>query len=234
MKTTFKLFISLIFAVTIFGGHIKAEEISDQELEGVLNETYDKYLKQHEAASTMELTQEQTKELAAKLHDIKMSNPTLAELENKSMVMPRAKPAFKGFIFVTGDSKTSGFRHGHAGVGASQSDAVIEANPGAGVKLYKNRISGYWAKHNSSIMGVKDMTTDKFQKAYNWANKQIGKPYKLQSGYTDKSYYCSSLVHVSWIKAGKNLTGAMGGYVLPLDLYRSRYTYTVVKYKNGY
>lgn len=47
MKTTFKLFISLIFAVTIFGGHIKAEEISDQELEGVLNETYDKYLKQH-------------------------------------------------------------------------------------------------------------------------------------------------------------------------------------------
>ena len=83
-------------------------------------------------------------------------------------------------------------------------------------------------------MGVKDMTLDNYQKAYDFAYKQRGKPYRVQSGYTDKSYYCSSLVHVSWIKAGKNLTGVLGGYVLPIDLYRSRYTYTVVKYKNGF
>ena len=235
MKKVLTMFFAFLLFIFSAPTQILAVEETEDDISKKLTEAYAAYLDSHGISSSIDLTTDQSKELARILHEIKLTDPEIAELEEpEQSARAVVTRAYKGNIFVTGDAQTSSFKHGHAGIGSAEVDQVIEANPGVGVKLYKKRVSGYWSQRNASILKVKDATSSHYQKAYSWASSQKGKPYGIQWDYTEDKYYCSSLVHISWMKAGKNLTGAAGGYVLPVDLYGSRYTYATVVYNKGF
>lgn len=138
----------------------------------------------------------------------------------------RADWSYKGYVFVTGDASTYGFEHGHAGIGTNVTGSVIEANKGYEVKIYKDRVAGYWSKHNSSIMGVRNASSTNYNTAYVFANSKIGLP--------SNGLYCSELVFLAWQKAGFNLNGQGGMIVSPESLYVDADTYTIIKYGTGY
>lgn len=138
-----------------------------------------------------------------------------------------------GFVFVTGDAKTSSWSHGHAGIGSATPESVIEANPGDGVMFYHNRIASYWAKVNSSIMGVRGATSGHYFDAFQYANNQYGKPYSLVPTDGSSSYYCSELVRDAWRHAGIKVASD-NGWTYPSEIYRNYNTVAVKTYGSGY
>ena len=106
-----------------------------------------------------------------------------------------------GVICIT-DAKLSGIiNHGHAGIVAAAPYyyAVIEANPGTGVKPHY----GSWVtKYSGQVwqVGVKSTSVAQDQKAAQWAARQIGKPYNWEfyNVWTRSKFYCSQLVWAAY------------------------------------
>ena len=106
-----------------------------------------------------------------------------------------------GVICIT-DAKLSGIiNHGHAGIvaAAPYHYAVIEANPGTGVKPHY----GSWVTRYSGQVwqvGVKSTSVAQDQKAAQWAARQIGKPYNREfyNVWTRSKFYCSQLVWAAY------------------------------------
>lgn len=139
-----------------------------------------------------------------------------------------------GHIFVTGDSKTYGWPHGHAGIGTATVGATIEvANTSLGVVYRANRVTDYWSKKNSSIMGVVGSTSSNYTSAFTYANNRIGKAYGFDP-LNPNDFYCSELVFLAWKNAGITLYNHTIVFILLSSIYGAAKIYTVVKYGTGY
>ena len=124
-----------------------------------------------------------------------------------------------GYIFVSMDSRTSSWTHGHAGIGYSAGGNVIEANPGDGVKLYTNRVNNYWSEcQTGGIYKVNGASSSKYNTARDYAYERIGRGYGFDPIGGD--FYCSELVYYAWDAAGYNIASSRiwGTPILPSQL----------------
>ena len=210
------------------------EEQKEDDLEKKIEKAIEKFLIEKRVKYTKDLTPEEAKALAKIVQAIKNSENSAKAIVLLPIEGGGGGWAYYGAIFVTGDSSTGGFPHGHAGVGGYDKNYVIESDLKTGVKKHKDRVANYWSKHNASILYVKNATTAQFKKAAKYADDQVGKPYGLNN--STSSFYCSQLPHEAWRYAGITMynTSGLGWLVLPIDLYNSSKTVVVAKYKNGY
>ena len=231
----FKFMFALLLCAFIAGISLASVNASEQQTaedtESLIISTTESYLKEKGVNATAELSYEDIVLLNKKIDQIKENDPELIDLKNG--VNTRAISEYRGYVFVTGDSKTSGWSHGHAGIGSATPESVIEANPGDGVKPYYNRIANYWSKVNSSIMAVRGATSTHYHNAFAYANSQYGKPYGLDPFDGADSYFCSELVRDSWYNAGISVAGNTN-WVFPHEIYQHANTIAVKKYGSGY
>lgn len=125
-----------------------------------------------------------------------------------------------GYIFSTLDSSTSGWNHGHSGIGYSAGGNVIESNPNVGVKLYNNRVDTYWRKcANGGIYSVSGASSSQYATARNYAYSKLGCTYDFNALNTN-SFYCSELVYYAWDSAGINIASSRiwGTPILPSQI----------------
>ena len=125
-----------------------------------------------------------------------------------------------GYIFASLDSKTSGWNHGHAGIGYSAGGNVIESNPNVGVKLYSNRVETYWANcQTGGIYSVNGASSSQYETAKNYAYNKIGCDYNFNA-FDTNSFYCSELVYYAWEEAGYNIASSRvwGTLILPSQI----------------
>ena len=125
-----------------------------------------------------------------------------------------------GYIFSSLDSRTSGWNHGHAGIGYSSGGNVIEANPNVGVKLYSNRVEEYWGNcQTGGIYWVNGASSSQYTIAKNYAYSKLGCDYNFNALDTN-SFYCSELVYYAWDAAGYNIASSRvwGTLILPSQI----------------
>lgn len=161
-------------------------------------------------------------------------NPTAASVDSSGGGSCKNKEV--GYIYVTFDSKTSSYKHGHAGIGSCKDGYVLESNPSTsssknGVQLYETE-HNYWTaqkRKTGGIYKVKKATSSDYKKAYDKGSAYIGKPYGLSPGTSTSSFYCSELVARAWDRAGFDLSNTStyknGGYVTPKQLTTDSDTY---------
>lgn len=150
----------------------------------------------------------------------------------------RATWNWAGKIFLTMDSTTLIFNHGHAGIASTTQDDIIEANRSTGVTKVIGNNYRYWDRKRcrrkyhgipGGVYGVLNTSWNQHLSAVNFATNQIGKRYSvLNDG--DLTFYCSELVYRAWQSAGKTISysNPLWGYmVLPADLMLSPDTYIV-------
>ena len=121
-----------------------------------------------------------------------------------------------GYVFVTLDSSTSGWNHGHAGIGHSAGGNVIEANAGDGVKLYTNRVNSYWSKcQNGGVYSISGASPSDYKNAKKYAVDRLGREYGFDPIKGD--FYCSELVYYAWDSVGFNIASSRvwGTPILP-------------------
>lgn len=138
-----------------------------------------------------------------------------------------------GRLFLTTESYTHGIRHGHAGIGSDETNAVIEANPGQKIKVYKDRVQSYWSKaKNSGVYGVRGASLTKYKNAYKYAKSKIGKSYGFNA-LDNNTFYCSELVFYAWKGQGYTINNGIpwGTIILPVHMIADSDTYLVRKYK---
>lgn len=135
---------------------------------------------------------------------------------------PAKYPIAKGFILVTKDKYKGAVPTGHAGIIYSEG-TVIEAMPEGVV-----RKSNKWYSRYKTCYGayVKNTSQAQKNKAANWANKQVGKPYNYNfyNPNTRKAFYCSQLVWAAYKDTlGINLENAAlcGNAIHPSELLMS-------------
>lgn len=216
---------------------LNASEIdSDVVLESVRKETKDLRLKKkienfENYTGKEEVTNEEFEEIIDLKGEIQEDVFGIdVESTTKSTDMSsrsRCKNVAAGDVFVTMDSKTSGFRHGHAGIGGCGANEVIEANPGTGVKVLNN-LNTYWtpsARNSGAKMLVQNASYDKNKNAASYAKNQAGEPYYFSLGPDIKSWYCSELVYRAWHNQGIKIGSPSGeqywknwGFVTPKEL----------------
>lgn len=124
-----------------------------------------------------------------------------------------------GYVFASLDAKTSGWNHGHAGIGHSVGGNVIEANPVVGVKLYSNRVNTYWSNCDTGgIYAINGASTSDYNKAKNYATSKIGRSYGFDP--IEGDFYCSELVYYAWDEAGWNIASSRiwGTPILPSQI----------------
>lgn len=233
MKKTLTIILS-VFLFFITSTMIYAKEDTDETLEQQINSITEDYLLEKECSSIYDLSRDDLLEYLDLINKVRDSNIEVIRSKQQESITPFANSnVYKGYIFVTGDSKTSYvIVHGHAGIGAGTPGAVIEANRDDGVKIYYDRISSYWSKVNSSILGVINATSSNYTTAYNYACSKVGCDYGFDA-LDSNDFYCSELVHLAWKQANYNIGPAVG-LVLPLDLYVSPMVYVTKEYNDGY
>lgn len=207
-----------------------------ETLEEKLNNTKEEFLSKHNCSNISELSYDELLDLFEIVDEIKNSDFEIIKDRERQEMQSNSRAIgvwkFKGYIFVTGDSTTSGWAHGHAGIGTATENTVIEANKNVGVVSLPDRISTYWGKKNSSVLAVKQAYTSDYTNAFVYANNRIGKQYGFDP-LNPNDFYCSELVHLAWKNAGFTIGPAIGT-VLPADLYTSSSTYSVQTYNAGY
>lgn len=199
-------------------------------------EATNKYFDSKNVRSYEELNDNERKELCKIIDSLKPveSLKRLGGYGNSSGKKNKNIPTngnFYGEIFITMDNSTLGFRHGHAGIGGDGSGYVIEANQDDGVKLYKNRIEGYWIKcKTGGIMRVRGASAQVYRTAYKYADNKIGYAYSIIP--RSDTFYCSELVYYAWKEAGYDIASGKWGYhYSPYDIMSDDDTYYLYKWR---
>lgn len=189
-------------------------------------------LKSNGVKELSDLSDEDTEALIDNINEIKSKHIDIREQEAKSSPSARSTSSYIGKLFLTTDSSTKDFPHGHAGIGHKDLNAVIESNPGDGVRKYNGRIKSYWAKRkNSGIYGVRGASAAKYRNAFNYAEKRIGKKYGFNP-FDNNSFYCSELVFYAWKGQGYTINNGLlwGSIILPVHMMLDSDTYLVRKF----
>ena len=204
------------------------------ELQSEIDHATEIYLASVNATSLEDLSYLQTKELMAIVNDLKFQNPLIIEAMNSYQSnQSRTSSTDFGKILVTGDSQTSIFKHGHAGIHAKEDNSTIEAkNPEEGIVFLENRIQEYWARRNASMLGVVGATESQYDAAYQYASDKVDTGYDLMPGTPEM--YCSELVYYAWQSAGISLYTHTVGFIMPSAIYNSAKTYPVEVWGSGY
>lgn len=235
MKRYVKNISMVLIALILFSvGSVNAQS-NNYDYYGTIEATK-RYFDSKNVTSYEELSEKEKEELyniidALKpVESLKRSGGTTMPSGKRNDKIP-SKGNYYGEIFITMDNSTIGFRHGHAGIGADGPGEVIEANPGDGVKLYKNRIADYWIKCNTGgIMRVRGASAKKYRTAYNYAKSKIGFKYSIIS--RNDTFYCSELVYYAWKSAGYNIASGKWGYhYSPYDIMSDDDTYYLYKWR---
>lgn len=221
------LSVILGLSVNLFPAYANEEDITDYEHE--IERIVEKAKSDYSVSSISELPDEIQNKLLDEVDTLKQK---MIESDPSLIISPYFGGEYEGKIFVTRDSKTSGFAHGHAGIGARGTGEVIEANPGDGVKLYTNRINGYWKTVSASVMAVSGATTAIYSYASDYAYSKLGTPYSLDVWDGTAGFYCSELVLCAWNSAGIPLLSGTQGF--PADIYASSKTITTLTYNGGF
>ena len=225
-----KTLVVILLAITLalpFTQVYAAEEISisqdvvDQK-EIMIQNKINEFVKSKNKADVYELSYEEEVELTQMIQEYKETlNGNVAStyglIENG---IYSSGTDIGGYIFVSLDSRTSNWNHGHAGIGYSAGGNVIEANPGDGVKLYGNRVEGYWKSCQSGgIYSVNGASSSQYQTARNYAYGKLGCSYSLNA-FNINSFYCSELVYYAWDSAGINVASSRiwGTFILPSQI----------------
>ncbi|SFX62071.1 Permuted papain-like amidase enzyme, YaeF/YiiX, C92 family [Thermoactinomyces sp. DSM 45891] len=156
----------------------------------------------------------------------KFNDPNITVEDAKNLVGALGFPPShhtRGDVFVTWDNKTSGFRHGHAGIGSHSSSLTVESFPEGGVQY---RARSTWPNNTRKWAAylVDGAKSDEYQSAASFSENSVGKPYSrdfFNKRRTDR-YYCSSIVWRAWVNQGYDLDSNGGGAVLPSDIDRSK------------
>lgn len=234
IKFVKKINISLFVIILLLMGSVHAKN-DNNDYYGTIEATK-RYFDSKKVRSYEELSEKEKEELyniidsLKPVESLKRSGGTTIPSGKRNNKIPLGGNYY-GEIFITMDNSTIGFRHGHAGIGSDGPGHVIEANPGDGVKLYKNRIKDYWIKCNTGgIMRVRGASAKKYRTAYNYAKSKIGFKYSIIS--KSDSFYCSELVYYAWKRAGYNIASGKWGYhYSPYDIMSDNDTYYLYKWR---
>lgn len=235
MKKILVSILTVILCTTAVSVNAEEEETS---LEDKINQVTNDYLSKLDVKSTHDLSYEETLVLLKEVDKLKNQDSNIIEQrridEANRFKQSRATWEHRGAIFVTGDSKFSGWAHGHAGIGTATVGSVIEAaNAATGIVTFPNRVATYWSKKNSSILGVTGATSTNYSNAFIYANSKLGPNNYGFDPLNPNDFYCSELVYYAWKNQGYQLGPAVG-LVAPSDLYRTSKTYVKVKYNAGF
>lgn len=221
-----------VFIGTTMVSTIHASDIDGMEKE--IQETINMMLEASNQKDMIDLSKQDQEILVDKINEIKSRYIDIeAEIKN---AQPRERSAtykFMGRLFLTLDAFTKDFPHGHAGIGHEEVNAVLEANPGDGVKKYKNRINSYWKRRkNGGVYAVRKASARQYRGAFSYAKNRVGKKYGFNP-FDNNSFYCSELVFNAWKSQGYKLdhTRSWGAVIPPLYLMADSGTYHVHEFK---
>lgn len=224
MKKKILLFLLLTVIVLPFS-NVNAEELSinienvNTDNEILIQNKINEFLTKKNKDTVNELTISEEKELVDIIGEYKKTlYPSIQPASARAVDFANSYN-IAGYVFATLDAKTSGWNHGHAGIGHSAGGNVIEANPGDGVKLYTNRVNKYWSKcDDGGIYSIKNASSSDYNKAKNYANDRIGRDYGFNP--IDGDFYCSELVYYAWDAAGYNIASSRiwGTPILPSQI----------------
>lgn len=218
--------LSCFFVANVNANEIETEDagiidIEKETIENEINDEVTKMLAKTGASSLEELSKEEANQLVDIILEIKEDHKDYYLNNIDLKLSPNTSGASTmGDVFVTPQEQTLSYIHGHAGIGASGTGQVIEANKGVGVVLYNNRIDSYWrTKTDGGIYGVVGAAYDQYARAYQYANARIGCEYGFNA-LSSNDWYCSELVWYAWDSVGYNIaTGrAAGQLFLPIHL----------------
>lgn len=193
------------------------EQIDQREM--LIQNRINEFLKEKNKPDVYSLTEDEEIQLVNYIRQFKKSLDGNLERQAVDPWVYASSYNLQGLVFATLDSRTSGIEHGHAGIGFSSGGNVIEANPGDGVKLYKNRVNNYWSSvANGGIYSVKGATSNDYLTAASYAAARLGRGYGFNPA--EGTFYCSELVYYAWKEAGKNIASSRiwGTLILPSQI----------------
>lgn len=227
MKKTLVVVLLAIALILPFSKVFAVENVSETKdaadtKEILIEKKIDEFVKSKNKNSVYDLTNEEEIELTQVIEDYKKilnGNTASTNVYIESGIY-NSSVDIGGYIFSSLDSSTSGWNHGHSGIGYSAGGNVIESNPGVGVKLYSNRVDDYWRKCQSGgIYSVSGASTSQYTTARDYAHSKLGCTYDFNALNTN-SFYCSELVYYAWDSAGVNVASSRvwGTPILPSQI----------------
>ena len=221
-----KKILLVLVVVLLVNTNVYANEKDEDDYYGTFKAEED-YLKKKNVSSYEDLSEKDKKELDNIIDKLK----PIEGIRTRSSSGMDPNGNYYGDIFVTMDSVTFGFRHGHAGIGANEKGAVVEANPGSGVKIWRDEVRKWMKKNSGGLMRVRGASVSDYKKAAKFAESRVGYRYNLNSNIYEKAYYCSELVYYAWDHVGYNICSKKTlKWYLPRDIIRDDDTYYVYKW----
>lgn len=178
----------------------------------------DKDIKQFRIELESKSKEDIKKESEEALSILKKENPEkYQEIMDNPSVQASGKMGTNGDILTTIDNGIWWFRWGHTAIVRKNSDFIVEAWKGDGVR---NELNDFGERFDTSWKSyVKGASWDNYSNAQAHAYSKIGKPYFFPAPkWWTGSYYCSQLVWQSWSKQGFNLDANGGDIVLPIEV----------------
>lgn len=137
-------------------------------------------------------------------------------------------PTRSGVILVTSDSNTLGIHYGHAGIVWNPSTTVESMSDGV------QRLPNIWNSRYNNVQGisVSDTTSEQDEKASDWCDDQVGKPYNWNffNTSTRSKFYCSQLVWAAYkdlYNINIDSKSSIPGVIIPVDLPNQPNVYNV-------
>lgn len=137
-------------------------------------------------------------------------------------------PTRSGVILVTSDSNTLGIHYGHAGIVWNPSTTVESMKDGV------QRLPNIWNSRYNNVKGisVNGTTLEQDEKASDWCDAQVGKPYNWNffNTSTRSKFYCSQLVWAAYkdlYNINIDSKSSIPGVIIPVDLPNQSNVYTV-------
>lgn len=137
-------------------------------------------------------------------------------------------PTRSGVILVTSDSNTLGIHYGHAGIVWNPSTTVESMSDGV------QRLPNMWNSRYNNVQGisVSETTSEQDEKASDWCDTQVGKPYNWNffNTSTRNKFYCSQLVWAAYkdlYNINIDSKSSIPGVIIPVDLPNQPNVYTV-------
>lgn len=137
-------------------------------------------------------------------------------------------PTRSGVILVTSDSNTLGIHYGHAGIVWNPSTTVESMIDGV------QRLPNTWNSRYKNVKGisVSGTTLEQDEKASDWCDTQVGKPYNWNffNTSTRSKFYCSQLIWAAYkdlYNINIDSKSSIPGVIIPVDLPNQPNVYTV-------
>lgn len=197
------------------------------------------YLQKNNAGNIHFLPTRELYSLLLESEDIKRTNSDLYKNSTlDSLVTNGSGWDWAGKIFLTMDSRTWFFNHGHAGIASKIIDSTIETGASVGVIQRFHSNYRYWDEkrcrrkyHNipGGVYGVVNASQNQYRLVADFAKDKVGATYGLAQN-EGTTFYCSELIHKAWQQAGITLSYfdlLWGYFILPADIMLSPDTYLI-------